>query len=102
MRAAGWSVDARPTEDMAAMKDRLGVPAEARSCHTSTVAGYVVEGHVPLAAIERLLAERPAIRGIALPGMEPGSPGMDGAGDAFEVVSIGADGSVGAFGTFPA
>ena len=78
MHDAGWAVDSRPTPDMAARKADLGVPMAAASCHTSVIQGYVVEGHVPLPAIELLLRERPGIAGIALPGMEAGSPGMDG------------------------
>jgi hypothetical protein len=54
------------------------VPPELQSCHTAIIEGYVVEGHVPIDVVERLLAERPAIRGISLPGMPAGSPGMGG------------------------
>ena len=75
--------------DMAAFKAEVGVPMEYASCHTTIVAGYFVEGHVPLAAIERLLAERPDIDGLALPGMPPGSPGMGGTQQGpFEVLAI--------------
>ena len=59
-------------------KAAYGVPAEAQSCHTVSLAGYVVEGHVPLEALEKLLAERPELDGIALPGMPTGTPGMEG------------------------
>ena len=59
-------------------KAAYGVPAEAQSCHTVLLAGYVVEGHVPLEALEKLLAERPELDGIALPGMPTGTPGMEG------------------------
>ena len=62
---------------MDSLKQRLGVPAELASCHTAEVGGYVVEGHVPAAAIRRLLAERPDATGLAVPGMPAGSPGMD-------------------------
>jgi hypothetical protein len=64
--------------DVASVKQRFGVPEALWSCHTTLIEGYVIEGHVPVEAIERLLAERPAIDGIALPGMPPGSPGMGG------------------------
>lgn len=60
------------------IKSRLGIPPEMWSCHTIEAGGYFIEGHVPVKAIERLLAERPPITGIALPGMPPGSPGMGG------------------------
>jgi hypothetical protein len=59
-------------------KDSLGVPANVRSCHVTRVAGYLVEGHVPLAALVKLLRERPHVDGIALPGMPVGVPGMPG------------------------
>lgn len=65
------------------------VPAAFEGCHAVVIEGYVVEGHVPAAAIERLLAERPPIRGIALPGMPMGSPGMGGLKEGpFEIVAI--------------
>jgi hypothetical protein len=65
-------------EDMTAFKDELGLPQELASCHTSLVAGYFVEGHVPIEAIAALLETAPSIDGIALPGMPSGSPGMGG------------------------
>lgn len=77
---------------MPGVKARLGVPGSLASCHTAVVGNYVVEGHVPLAALERLLAQRPAdIRGIAVPGMPVGSPGMespDGFREAFEIMAF--------------
>ena len=60
------------------MKARLGVPRDQEACHTATVGGYVVEGHVPADDIKRLLRERPAVAGVAVPGMPMGSPGMEG------------------------
>ena len=64
--------------DMMALKDELGVPEDLRSCHTMEVDGYVIEGHVPAADIARLLEERPeGVRGLAVPGMPVGSPGME-------------------------
>ncbi|MBX5040123.1 DUF411 domain-containing protein [Rhizobium lentis] len=76
MAAAGFSVDARDTDDLAAVKARLGVPAELEGCHTAVVDEYYLEGHVPLEAVQRLLGERPPLRGLAVPGMPPGSLGM--------------------------
>jgi hypothetical protein len=64
--------------DIDALMERLGIPMELRSCHVSIVEGYVVVGHVPADAIKKLLSERPNIKGISLPGMPPGSPGMPG------------------------
>ncbi len=74
----GYRVETVPVTDVTGTKVDLGIPEEAWSCHTAVVGDYVVEGHVPVEAIDELLAERPRIDGIALPGMPPGSPGMDG------------------------
>ncbi|MFE1597400.1 DUF411 domain-containing protein [Methylobacterium sp. ID0610] len=74
------------------VKARLGVPRDLASCHTAQVGGYAIEGHVPASAIKRLLAERPAGTGLAVPGMPAGSPGMEVAGmepDLYEVVLFG-------------
>jgi hypothetical protein len=91
LRAAGYAVEIRSEPDMKALKSRLGVPAELASCHTAEIDGYVVEGHTPVAAIERLLSERPEAKGVAVPGMPAGSPGMEMGGDAqsYEVVLFG-------------
>jgi hypothetical protein len=100
LRRAGWTVAIEEIEDTAAFKTSHGIPSEAWSCHTLVVDRYVVEGHVPLAAIDRLLERGPAIDGIALPGMPPGSPGMDGtATGPFEVLAIQA-GATAPFGAF--
>lgn len=77
IEAAGFPVRVIETSDLDAEKRRLGVPAELASCHTAEVAGYVVEGHVPAPALRRLLSERPAATGLAVPGMPIGSPGME-------------------------
>jgi len=66
-------------DDLAPLKLSARVPADLEACHTTLVDGYTVEGHVPSAAIRRLLAERPKLRGVAVPGMPAGSPGMEGA-----------------------
>ena len=72
------SVTVTDSADMGAIKDRLGVPQELRSCHTMVVEGYVIEGHVPAEDVARLLAERPdGVTGLAVPGMPVGSPGME-------------------------
>ena len=73
----GFAVTVVPTADMMALKEKLGVPDAAMSCHTTKVGGYVVEGHVPAADIKRLLAQKPKARGIAVAGMPMGSPGME-------------------------
>lgn len=84
MREAGFPVIVNETADMAPVKQRLGVPAVLGSCHTATVEGYVVEGHVPAQAVKRLLAERPEAQGLSVPGMPIGSPGMEVPGVADE------------------
>lgn len=78
LRRHGWTVEVVEEPDLSAFQEDRGVPKEARGCHTTLVGGYLVEGHVPLSAIERLLDQRPAVDGIGLPGMPLGSPGMSG------------------------
>ena len=73
----GFTVKTVATEDMMAVKQKLGVPNALASCHTTRVGNYVVEGHVPAADIKRLLAQKPKARGIAVAGMPMGSPGME-------------------------
>ena len=70
--------------DLAPIKRKLGVPSALQSCHTATVGGYVIEGHVPADLIDRLLRERPPVVGLAVPGMPIGSPGMETPGQAPE------------------
>ncbi len=74
----GFKVDVKPTNDLAEISRKAGVPEELEGCHTSFIGDYVVEGHVPVKTIRKLLDEKPAIVGITLPGMPPGSPGMFG------------------------
>jgi hypothetical protein len=91
MRTAGFTVNSTDLPDVAAVKDKHGVPAALRSCHTAVVGGYVIEGHVPADVIKKLLRERPAIVGIAAPGMPTGSPGMEVEGrpaDSYNVMSF--------------
>ena len=77
LEAAGFKTTVTESPEMAAIKKSKGVPDAARSCHTGTIDGYVVEGHVPADDIKRMLKERPAIVGIGVPGMPAGSPGME-------------------------
>jgi hypothetical protein len=81
-------------DDIDAVKARLGVPDDARSCHTAQIGDYVLEGHVPTEAIERMLAERPAVTGISAPGMPGGAPGMaePGREGGYDVVTFTAEG----------
>ena len=94
-RAAGFDVAIEETQDIMAVKRKLGVPDALASCHTSVAGGYTIEGHVPLKHVQKLLATKPKVRGIAVPGMPLGSPGMEVpgyAGDAFEVFAFDAAG----------
>lgn len=92
VEAAGFPVRVVESDDVFSLKQRLGVPADLASCHTAETDGYVIEGHVPAAALRRLLAERPVATGLAVPGMPAGSPGMEVPGTApepYEVVLFG-------------
>lgn len=77
LERAGFRVTATNTADMPALRTKLGVPAHVQSCHTAVVSGFVVEGHVPADDVKRLLMSRPKVKGIAVPGMPVGSPGME-------------------------
>jgi len=77
LRQSGFEVAVEEVEDLGPVALRLGVPEAVRSCHTGEIGGYFVEGHVPAADIQRLLAERPNALGISVPGMPIGSPGME-------------------------
>ena len=100
-RKAGYDVTVENRADMAAVKTRYGVPGQLASCHTAVIGGYAIEGHVPMQHVARLLHDKPRdIRGIAVPGMPRGSPGMempDGSSDPFEVMAFGDDGKVSQF-----
>lgn len=74
----GFEVDVKPTNDLAEISRTAGVPEDLEGCHTMFVGGYVVDGHVPVEVIRKLLTDKPAIAGITLPGMPSGSPGMNG------------------------
>ena len=77
MRKNGFTVRATDLNDLTQIKKSRGVPDQVQSCHTAVVNGYVVEGHVPAADVQRMLKEKPSIAGIAVGGMPAGSPGMD-------------------------
>jgi hypothetical protein len=78
LRRNGFNVTVKETHNMSLISRQNGVPEKLAGCHTMLVGGYVVEGHVPASAINKLLKERPDIKGISLPGMPDGSPGMTG------------------------
>jgi hypothetical protein len=92
VRAAGFPVELRDTNELNRIKARLGVPADLASCHTARVAGYIIEGHVPASAIRRLLTDKPTAAGLAVRGMPVGSPGMEVPGtqpEEYDVVLFG-------------
>src|SRR5262245_3390408 len=87
---SGFAVASVDTSDLASIKAEAGIPADLAACHTARVEGYVLEGHVPAAAIRRLLKERPEGIGLAVPGMPIGSPGMEGGSpDVYAVILFG-------------
>jgi hypothetical protein len=90
---AGFRAEVQDLNDLRMIKERAGVPHQLESCHTSLVGDYVVEGHVPASTMRRMLLERPAIAGIAVPGMPMGSPGMEGPWkDRYDVIAFTRDG----------
>lgn len=94
MEQAGFTVTEQPTERLAAIKMERGVPYTMGSCHTAIVNGYVIEGHVPVADVKRLLEEQPEARGLAVPNMPAGSPGMESPNpEPYNVYLIGKDGN---------
>ncbi|MGH6975985.1 MAG: DUF411 domain-containing protein [Stellaceae bacterium] len=90
LRQNGFKVTVIGTHDLPLMNEQYGVPDAYQGCHLAKVAGYIVEGHVPVDVFKRLLAEKPAIKGITLPGMPAGSPGMFGKKTApFKIYALG-------------
>ena len=89
LRNNGFQVETMDLPDLSLVKQKYGVKAALQSCHTAVVNGYVVEGHVPADVIRKLLRERPAVAGVAVPGMPAGSPGMEGASkQAYDVYTF--------------
>jgi len=88
LRAAGFDARVNDLNDLAPLKARLVIPSALASCHTAEIDGYVIEGHVPASAIRRLLSERPAATGLAVPGMPVGSPGMEVPGSPDETYNV--------------
>ena len=94
LRQNGFEVEVKPSNDLAAISSKAGVPADLEGCHTMFIDGYVIDGHVPVDAILKLLKEKPAIAGITLPGMPLGAPGMGGAKNGpFTIYAVSKDGS---------
>jgi hypothetical protein len=93
---AGFEVQVINADNLNSVKERVGIPYALGSCHTAEVEGYFVEGHVPVADIQRLLRERPEAKGLTVPGMPIGSPGMEvpsGQVDPYDVLLVAKDGS---------
>jgi len=92
LRANGYSVDVKPTHELTPMSRAAVIPDDFQGCHLTYIDNYVVSGHVPVETVNRLLSERPAIKGITLPGMPMGSPGMNGVKQGpFTIYTIGSD-----------
>lgn len=100
MEKHGYRVEVHETEAVQEVKARLGVPEDMYSCHTAIIGDYVIEGHVPVEAIDKLFAERPKVTGIASPGMPQGSPGMGGAKEPNVIVTFGGKVPTTVFGTY--
>lgn len=99
VNAGGLATEMKSEQDMAAVQNRLGVPSELQSCHVAVVGDYLIVGHVPAEDIKRLLAEKPKARGLSVPGMPVGSPGMEH-GDhkqAYDTMLFQADGQTSVF-----
>ena len=99
MAAAGFTVRDEVTDDMTAIKTQYGVPEELSSCHTAIANGYLIEGHVPAADVQRLLTAEPNVAGLTAPGMPIGSPGMEMAegSEPYTVFAFTDDGAAAAF-----
>jgi len=100
LKAEGFATVVHDEEEMDMVKDNLGVPAGVRSCHTAQVGKYLVEGHVPAEDIRRLLKGKPAVAGLAAPGMPASAPGMAQPGqphEAYEVLAFQRDGATQVF-----
>lgn len=94
MERDGFRVETVDTDDLASVRDSLGMPGDLAACHIATVGGYAVEGHVPPSAVRRMLADRPDAAGIAVPGMPIGSVGMEQGStrQPYNVLLVGEDG----------
>lgn len=103
LRKNGFEVVSNDVKDTAPIRQKLGLPDKFGACHTATVGNYVVEGHVPAQELRRLLKEKPNARGLAVPGMPVGSPGMEAGNtrDAYDVLLVLTDGSSRIYQSYP-
>ena len=100
----GYQVQEKDVNNLPDVKAQYQVPLDLQGCHTAIVDGYVVEGHVPVAEVEKLLVEKPDIIGLAVPGMPMGTPGMEGSGFApqpFDVIAFDEAGTRTVFASYP-
>ena len=103
MEDAGFKVETQDRQDMGSIKQQYGVPRTTWSCHTAVVGDYIIEGHVPATYVKRLLEEKPAVKGLAVPGMPIGSPGMEGANpQSYDVVTFTRDHTTSVYAHVPA
>jgi hypothetical protein len=95
LQESGFSVQVHNVDNLGPTKGRVGIPPGMGSCHTAEINGYFIEGHVPADDIKRLLREHPTARGLTVPGMPVGSPGMEmtGKNQPYDVMLIAKDGS---------
>ena len=99
----GFTVQVQDVPNLSEIKTRYQIPAELQACHTAIVDGYVIEGHVPVTEVERLITEKPEIIGLSVPGMPVGSPGMEAPGNAsqpFNVIAFDKSGSQSVFASY--
>jgi hypothetical protein len=103
MQSAGFPVKVQNTDNLGPIKERVGVPHGLGSCHTAEVEGYFIEGHVPAADVQRLLTEKPKGKGLTVPGMPIGSPGMEQGDrvDPYEVLLVHEDGGTSVYAKYP-
>lgn len=103
MEKNGYSFKVKDMNNLSPIKEQYHVPMQLQSCHTAIVDGYIIEGHVPVAEVERLLAEKPDIAGIAVPDMPIGSPGMEMEGtpaEPFDVIAFDQQGNLTVFASY--
>jgi hypothetical protein len=105
LQESGFATKVVETPDVAAIRTKLGIPQKLASCHTALVGGYALEGHVPAAAVRRLLKEKPVAVGLTVPGMPVGAPGMDdpaykGRRDPYDVLLVTKSGEARVFASY--
>lgn len=104
MSENGFTVQVEDAQNRAALREQYNVPLQIQSCHTAIVDGYIIEGHVPVSEIERLLTERPDVVGLAVVGMPAGSPGMEDESQSdqpFDVLAFDKEGNTQVYASYP-